>query len=214
MSRPPSAESIIRNTKREIYEPVTPIGTELIIPNYSGVKTADGKLKGDGSALTGVSSAPVGTITMFGGAAAPTGWLLCDHSSLLRAGTYADLFAVIGTTFGSADGTHFNVPDMSGIFPVGAGNGNLGGGGGMVKANGGAYARGLGTYYTDKMQGHKHNLGITAPAAGPAAGVWTASTGTTQEVTISTITDGTNGTPRTGDETSPAALGLSFIIKY
>ena len=209
MSRPPSAESIIRNTKREIYEPVTPIGTELIIPNYSGVKTANGQIKDNNGILI-----PVGTIIMYGAAAAPTGWLLCNHSSLLRAGTYADLFAVIGTTFGSADGTHFNVPDMSGIFPVGAGNGNLGGGGGMVKANGGAYARGLGTYYTDRMQGHKHNLGITAPAAGPAAGVWTASTGTTQEVTTSPITDGTNGTPRTGDETSPAALGLSFIIKY
>jgi microcystin-dependent protein len=42
----------------------------------------------------------------------------------LRAGTYAALFAVIGTTFGSADGTHFNVPDMRGVYPKGAGTTN------------------------------------------------------------------------------------------
>jgi len=38
MSKPQSAESIIKNAKKEIHEPVTPIGTELILPNYSGVK--------------------------------------------------------------------------------------------------------------------------------------------------------------------------------
>ncbi|CAK0747736.1 hypothetical protein CCP3SC15_1500002 [Gammaproteobacteria bacterium] len=39
---------------------------------------------------------------------------------------YAALFAVIGTTFGSADGTHFNVPDLQGRAPVGLGtNGDV-----------------------------------------------------------------------------------------
>ena len=57
---------------------------------------------------------------MYGAAAAPTGWLLCDGTSYLQA-TYPALFAVIGTTFGSADGTHFNVPQMQNYFPMGAG---------------------------------------------------------------------------------------------
>lgn len=59
-----------------------------------------------------------GIIQMYGGTAAPTGWLLCDGSSLLRS-TYPDLFAAIGTSFGSADGTHFNVPDFRGRVGVG-----------------------------------------------------------------------------------------------
>lgn len=62
---------------------------------------------------------PTGSIMMFGAAAAPTGWLLCNGASLLRAGTYADLFAVIGTTYGSVDGTHFNVPNLKGKVVVG-----------------------------------------------------------------------------------------------
>lgn len=65
-----------------------------------------------------VSPVPVGTITPFGGSAAPTGYLLCDGSSQLRS-TYAALFAVIGTSYGSVDGTHFNVPNAKGRSLVG-----------------------------------------------------------------------------------------------
>lgn len=64
---------------------------------------------------------PTGTIAMFGASSAPTAWLLCDGSAVSRT-TYADLFSVIGTTFGAGDGsTTFNVPDMVGNFPRGAG---------------------------------------------------------------------------------------------
>lgn len=52
-------------------------------------------------------------------AVAPDGWLLCDGASLLRA-TYPALFIAIGVAYGSADGTHFNVPDLRGRTPVGA----------------------------------------------------------------------------------------------
>jgi len=41
----------------------------------------------------------------------PEKWLECLGQSLLRA-DYADLFAAIGTKWGSADGTHFNLPDF------------------------------------------------------------------------------------------------------
>ena len=60
---------------------------------------------------------------MWAAAAAPSNWVICDGSSLLRAGTYAALFAVIGTTYGSADGSHFNIPDLRGRSPIGSGTG-------------------------------------------------------------------------------------------
>jgi microcystin-dependent protein len=46
----------------------------------------------------------------------PSGWLERNGASLLRA-TYADLFAVIGTIYGAADSSHFNLPDHRGRFP-------------------------------------------------------------------------------------------------
>ena len=67
-------------------------------------------------------STPVGMIVSFAGSTAPTGWLLCQGQAVSRT-TYAKLFAVIGTTFGSGDGsTTFNVPDLKGRVLVGVGN--------------------------------------------------------------------------------------------
>lgn len=59
-----------------------------------------------------------GLIVMWPSDSIPDGWLLCDGSSVLRA-TYPDLFAAIGTTFGAADGTHFNLPNVKGRVVVG-----------------------------------------------------------------------------------------------
>lgn len=57
------------------------------------------------------ADSPIGAIVPYGGDTAPTGYLLCDGSAVSRT-TYADLFAVIGTKYGSGDGsTTFNLPD-------------------------------------------------------------------------------------------------------
>lgn len=61
---------------------------------------------------------PPGVYVPFAGATVPSGWLLCDGSSQLRA-DFPALFSVIGTIYGAVDGTHFNVPDMRGLVPVG-----------------------------------------------------------------------------------------------
>jgi len=63
---------------------------------------------------------PAGAVLPFAGSAAPTGFLMCDGSSKVRA-DYPDLFAAIGTAFGAADGSHFNLPDMRGRTAIGAG---------------------------------------------------------------------------------------------
>lgn len=56
---------------------------------------------------------PRGVVFPFGGSVAPDGFLICDGSAISRT-TYADLFAVIGTTYGAGDGsTTFNLPNYS-----------------------------------------------------------------------------------------------------
>lgn len=62
----------------------------------------------------------VGEIYMYAGSVAPSGFLLCDGSSVSRS-TYAELFDVIGTNFGQGDGsTTFGIPDLRGRVIVGA----------------------------------------------------------------------------------------------
>jgi microcystin-dependent protein len=47
-------------------------------------------------------------------------WLLADGRALARAGQYAPLFAIQGTTYGAGDGsTTFNLPDCRGRVSVG-----------------------------------------------------------------------------------------------
>lgn len=68
--------------------------------------------------LAAVAAVPAGAVFAFGGSAAPTGYLLCDGSSQLRA-TYPNLFTAIGTTYGAVDGTHFTLPDLRGRMIAG-----------------------------------------------------------------------------------------------
>lgn len=62
----------------------------------------------------------LGSIAMFAGSVAPSGWLLCDGSAVSRS-TYAELFNAIGTTYGQGDGsTTFNIPDLTGRVLIGS----------------------------------------------------------------------------------------------
>ena len=71
-----------------------------------------------------LGQAMAGIIQMFAGATPPSGWLICDGSAVSRT-TYATLFAAIGTTWGTGDGsTTFNLPDLRGRAPIGAGTGS------------------------------------------------------------------------------------------
>ena len=103
----------------------------------SGVLTAGGNTYPaatgtNGQALTtnGTGAAswnpvpPPGVITAFAGSTAPTGYLLCNGATVSRT-TYASLFAIIGTTYGSGDGsTTFAVPDLRSKMIVGVGQGS------------------------------------------------------------------------------------------
>jgi len=66
---------------------------------------------------------PTAAIFAFPATVIPSGYLECDGSAVSRA-TYADLFAIIGTSYGAGDGsTTFNLPDYRGEFLRGFDNG-------------------------------------------------------------------------------------------
>jgi hypothetical protein len=65
----------------------------------------------DGEYLTGVQGISTGTILPWSSASVPSGFLECNGASVSTS-TYADLFAVIGYTYGGS-GASFNLPDLT-----------------------------------------------------------------------------------------------------
>jgi len=71
------------------------------------------------------NNTPTGVINMWATTTAPTSWLLCDGTAVSRT-TYAALFAVISTTYGTGDGsTTFALPNLKGKVPVGRDSGDV-----------------------------------------------------------------------------------------
>lgn len=67
------------------------------------------------------SIVPTGTVISFAANSNPNGYILCNGSAVSRT-TYASLFSVIGTTYGSGDGsTTFNLPNLTDKFIQGSG---------------------------------------------------------------------------------------------
>ena len=84
----------------------------------------------------GYADNPIGTILAYGGTTAPAGWFLCQGQELTKT-EYADLYAVIGDSFGTASAnTKFKLPDLRGEFLRGAGTNNHSG-----QGNGGSVGR-------------------------------------------------------------------------
>lgn len=79
----------------------------------------------DGNVLQYAGGAVIlctGTVVPFAGSTVPLGWQLCYGQAISRA-NYAELFDVVGTTYGSGDGvTTFNLPDMRGRTVYGKDN--------------------------------------------------------------------------------------------
>lgn len=180
------------------------------------------------------SVVPVGSTIPFAGSSAPTGWLICDGAEISRT-TYAELFAVIGTAFGSGDGiTTFVLPDLRGKFVRGVdgGTGNdPDAGTRTAQSSGGNTGNNVGSVQGDAFQGHWHeervggnnvnanggNVGNSYRAGRDGSGTNINTSNDTQFNNVSTqdpISDGVNGTPRTSSETRPINVYLNYIIRY
>jgi len=122
-------------------------------------------------------STPPGVINQYAGTTAPTGYLLCQGQAVSRA-TYADLFAIIGTTYGAGNGsTTFNLPDLRQRIPVGmhsSGTFNaLNNTGGaethtITTAQLPAHTHGVGTLATNSTGAHTHASGTLATSSSGA----------------------------------------------
>jgi len=121
--------------------------------------------------ITGIEGIPTATIVPWSDSSIPAGYLECNGSAVSRA-TYSALFAIIGTTYGSGDGsTTFNVPDLQDNVTISkSGTKNLGstGGANTVSATGnvgGSTANA--TLSTSQLASHTHSGGSNPGAPPP-----------------------------------------------
>lgn len=154
---------------------------------------------------TNFSDAPVGAIFPFGGTDIPISFLLCDGSAVSRT-DYEDLFNVIGTAFGTGDGsTTFNLPDLREAVPKGAG---LTGYtvGNHVKSGGLA----VGEFLDDRIQDHTHELTLSPNMS------FLTGEGNYKTVPVSAGSIQTGVVPsayRNGATTEVKSVGVNYIIK-
>jgi microcystin-dependent protein len=157
---------------------------------------------GTGSAVTWMNPTPSGSVIAFAGQTEPAGWLLCQGQAVSRT-TYADLFAIIGTTYGVGDNiATFNLPDLRAEFIRGwdAGRGIDTG-------------RVFGSTQTDAFQGHGHALNTQSNGPGGGSGTYAMGTTVLNDRVLAPTTLGTNGTPRIAAETRPRSVAMQYIIK-
>jgi len=107
------------NTAGTLYQNNDPVATNGGNNTFTGTNTFSGTFTAGGA--TG-GALPAGTVIPYAGSSEPAGFLLCYGQAVSRT-TYATLFAAIGTTYGSGDGsTTFNLPDMRGRAAFGKDN--------------------------------------------------------------------------------------------
>lgn len=140
---------------------------------------------------------PIGAIIPFGGSVVPNGYLLCNGQAVSRT-TYAELFAVIGTAFGTGDeSTTFNVPDLRETVPVGVGTR----GSGVTDHD--TYT--VGQFKDDQLQAHAHQ--INEPSKIAVFGDSVFAVGGEMTTTTTTVN------ARVGTTTHGKQLGVNYIIK-
>jgi len=166
----------------------------------------------------------VGMIASFAMSSAPTGWIVCNGAPYAIT-DYGDLYTAIGTTWGAltdenggAGSTHFRVPDLRGAFLRGTGSH-----GSSTMANGSEFSGpSVGSFEDDSFQGHYHTFlnyawystSNSSELVGVTGQPPYANDGNTGSGVKDPKTDGTNGTPRTDDETRPFNAGINYCIKY
>ena len=158
-----------------------------------------------------------GTVMSWSNSTIPSGFLECDGSAVSRT-TYADLFAVISTDYGTGDGsTTFNLPNLQDKTMVGASSGkaySTTGGAESVTPTGSVTVDNH-TLTTSEIPSHDHNVyqhagrHLSSATQGAGAG----DSGTTVEAAL-TANRGGGGSHNHGSvSVMQPYMALKFMIK-
>lgn len=137
----------------------------------------------------------IGSVIFVAAITAPYAYMKCNGAAVSRT-TYAELFAKIGTTFGTGDGsTTFNVPDLRGEFLRG-----------WDDSRGVDSGRSFGSAQADDFKSHTHTITSHVNPNGSSS-AWT---------TTSTALGGSSPAMSSvgGTETRPRNIALLACIRF
>ena len=149
---------------------------------------------------------PAGSVITYAGASAPSGWLLCNGGLYNRSGTYAALYAILGTTYGYTSSSNFRVPDIRGR--VVAGYGNTG-----VLSESGTLGNTTGSQTVSLTSGNMPSFTVSFPTANDDASSSGGGGGYGSTVKNPTMSPSYSNNGGYHENTQPTII-LNYIIKY
>lgn len=152
--------------------------------------------------LNSESEVPPGIVSAWAVNSPPFGWLPCEGQAISR-NTYARLFANIGTTFGTGNGTTtFNLPDLRGEFIRGWAN-----------ARSVDTGRAFGSFQADLIKDHVHflNTQLNGSISNGGATSYSTSAGNANSTNVHATLNPSSGG---GGETRPRNVALMYCIKF
>ena len=189
--------------------------------------------------FTTVQGVPAGSVFCMAVATVPSGYLECNGAAVSRT-TYSVLFAVIGTAYGTGNGSStFNLPDLRGEFVRGFDNGK-----------GTDSGRSIATSQSAQNASHNHSMSVSGTTSNPtptltgdvrrisegyrsqgtASGVFTKELDGNNQITGSASTSPVAGfsmdaththtfsasgnTGNQGGEARPRNIAMMYIIKF
>jgi len=158
------------------------------------------------SNVSAVGDTPVGAVQYFAMPSAPNGWLVADGSAVSRS-VFSALYAKIGTTYGTGDGTStFNLPDLSGQFVRGW----------NCTASGYDQGRVFGSVQQDEIETHGHNFCYFSASNGSNLAYLSGQQGSSSLLSHSTASNSSacSVRPTGGTETRPVNIAMLPCIKY
>jgi len=195
--------------------------------------TSGGFLQTDGSGNLSfqiVAGVPSGSVFCMAVATVPSGYLECNGAAVSRT-TYAALFAIIGTAYGTGNGSStFNLPDLRGEFVRGFDNGRgVDSGRSINDPQGhqfGQHNHNVSALSSSSVTdpGHQHSMSVgffNSLSSGGAAAfrddgtsnrINNASTGISVS-TSTTISQSNRGGTSNSSETRPRNIAMMYIIK-
>ena len=181
--------------------------------------------------FTTVQGVPSGSVFCMAVATVPSGYLECNGAAVSRS-TYSVLFAIIGTAYGTGNGSStFNLPDLRGEFVRGFDNGRGVDSGRSIASSQssqfGQHNHNVSASSSSSVTdpGHQHSMSVgffnsvnsggalSFKDAGTSNRINTATTGISVSTSTS-ISQSNRGGTSNSSETRPRSIAMMYVIKF